>query len=362
MPFMKRRILLGTALLSYPAGVWGSPLEQVVVEYYRRLPNNYGPGAIFDVHIQQEGRQHLLTGRVLRAQDKAALGQLLANHGTVVNHLETFPYAALGALSYGLITAKYTDMRSKPDSDSERVCQAVFGDGVFLLAHARDWYQVLRQWDGYVGWVAAHDVQVMDAAKFYAHQRQPKQMVLKDTPQYLAGSIVTKTSAPVRSLVAPLAVREARERIVHHAQALYLRSQQEHFPYVWGGTYGVGLDCSGLTQTVYRLAGIALPRDANQQQAFGHALKATPAQLDDLLPADLVFFCERGNEATHTGIYLGEGVFLHSSGKGGNGGLGRNNLQGDLPYEGFLRKIWHGAARMIHPDLHTSTQGLYLEI
>ena len=44
----------------------------------------------------------------------------------------------------------------------------------------------------------------------------------------------------------------------------YLRA-----PYVWGGKSVFGLDCSGLTQQLFGLLGIQLPRDARQQIALG---------------------------------------------------------------------------------------------
>ena len=74
-------------------------------------------------------------------------------------------------------------------------------------------------------------------------------------------------------------------------------------PYVWAGASPSGFDCSGFVMYVYAQVGVSLPHYTGAQWQLG-----VPVARDQLEPGDLVFFDGIG----HVGIYVGNGLFIHS--------------------------------------------------
>ena len=79
-------------------------------------------------------------------------------------------------------------------------------------------------------------------------------------------------------------------------------------PYVFGGTTPSGFDCSGFLQYVFKENGILIPRLADEQYKLGKNVSTS-----ELEAGDLVFFTTYEAGASHCGIYLGQGQFLHTS-------------------------------------------------
>ena len=80
---------------------------------------------------------------------------------------------------------------------------------------------------------------------------------------------------------------------------------------MWGGRSPLGIDCSGLTQMIYRLQGIDLPRDAYEQAKVGTTLSF----VDESESGDLAFFDDDEGKIIHVGIILEENYIVHASGK-----------------------------------------------
>jgi len=111
------------------------------------------------------------------------------------------------------------------------------------------------------------------------------------------------------------------------------------YPYIWGGTsesaeapFGVqapgGFDCSGFVWRVYKLqsypGGAALSGTLKGRTTFAMSGEVSPAKripFARLKPGDVLFWGAAGPrskpaQVDHTGIYLGNGWFIHSSGYG----------------------------------------------
>ncbi|MDF3301514.1 NlpC/P60 family protein [Streptomyces tropicalis] len=91
-------------------------------------------------------------------------------------------------------------------------------------------------------------------------------------------------------------------------RALAFARAQIGRPCVWGATGPDSYDCASLTQAAWRVAGVALPRTAQEQSALG-----TAVPLAELRAGDLVFFHA---DAGHVGICTGSGTMVHAPGPG----------------------------------------------
>jgi lipoprotein Spr len=83
-------------------------------------------------------------------------------------------------------------------------------------------------------------------------------------------------------------------------------------PHTMGGYSSSGLDCSGLVKLAHGQFNIELPHSSNEQGRYGSIVPRD----DELKRGDLVFFHSTyatHNLITHSGIYLGENKFIHTS-------------------------------------------------
>ncbi|MBI4784262.1 MAG: C40 family peptidase [Oscillatoriophycideae cyanobacterium NC_groundwater_1537_Pr4_S-0.65um_50_18] len=183
---------------------------------------------------------------------------------------------------------------------------------------ARQAIQVMLCEDDYPGWLPLEDIDLIERAEsLYQAIALSQAEISARLPQVIA--------------------------FAHSAM-----TQPNH--YLWGGTVGPNYDCSGLIQTAFAAAGIWLPRDAYQQEAFVQPIATT-----DLQPGDLIFFGTPA-KATHVGLHLGEGHYIHSSGKDqGRNGIGIDCLSatGSKVSQAYCAQL-RGAGRVVASYLPAS--------
>ncbi len=104
--------------------------------------------------------------------------------------------------------------------------------------------------------------------------------------------------------------------------------------YRWGGRSTAGIDCSGLTSESYMLNGILTYRDARIEPGF--PVHQIPKE--EMLPGDLMYF------PGHIAMYMGNGAYIHSTGKVGSGGVVINSLNPEAEdYRADLVESWYAS-------------------
>ena len=209
-----------------------------------------------------------------------------------------------------------TDLRAQPDEAAERVDQAQSGERLTILGESNGWAYVQGE-DLYLGWVDRRHIRMetdpsrellvaRHGAPVRRDPRDESEVIGEVGPGIACGRVdggFAFCGAGWVAVADTIPDDRLPQRSPTPDDIVTTAGSFLGVPYLWGGTSAHGIDCSGLTQRVYRLNGVGLDRDADQQALAGRPV-------DRARPGDLFFF---GDErVTHTAIATGETTFIHA--------------------------------------------------
>ncbi|MEA4965649.1 MAG: NlpC/P60 family protein [Oscillospiraceae bacterium] len=222
------------------------------------------------------------------------------------------------SLGYGRVNTN-VNFRTSPDASGEVITQLAPDTKVSIIGLNCGWYKVT--YNDSTGYIRSDLVDLTEVPYYNTNTGSiydsssstgSESSSAAGSESTSAASSESSSSASSESSsaasVESVTYSSAGEQVVAFAKTL------SGIPYVWGGTSTGGFDCSGFVQYVYRQFGVSLNRTANAQMSNGYSVSSS-----ELIPGDVVFFSGTYSTsgASHVGIYIGGGQFIHaSSGRG----------------------------------------------
>jgi gamma-D-glutamyl-L-lysine dipeptidyl-peptidase len=369
------------ALLAFVAGCTST--EQQDAEIRRALDQlqaTHAPDrriAVFEIGWERGPRGIVAKGEVDQQQVKSrVLEELSRVTGLeVLDSIRVLPDTRLSTRPYGIIAVSVGNMRARPRHSAEMVTQVLMGMVVKLMKKEGGWYFV-QSYDRYLGWIEGESMEIVSAEDL-EQWRSSKRLITTATVGFVSEA-PHPGALPVSDIVVGCIVKELgtsgrwlRVGLPDGRTGFVEASMVQEFnawkhqrkltperieksalafmgvPYLWGGTSAKGFDCSGFTKTVYRMNGLELNRDANQQALQGDDVVGSK-EWANLRKGDLLFFGKEASDSlaeriVHVGIYLGRGEYIHCSGH-----VRKNSLDPSAPnYDQYNQKRFVRARRVI---------------
>ena len=224
-------------------------------------------------------------------------------------------------MQYGISELSIIPIRSEASDKAEMVNQILFGEHFKILENRKKWSRIRLSHDNYRGWICNKQWLEIKKETYKTLEKEVSTMttdildvITKDYPQPIVIGSILPSYKSGHALIGEIMYQfdglttpgySKKEKLIDSA-LMYLNA-----PYLWGGRSPLGIDCSGLTQMVYRLQGINLPRDAYQQSEIGTTLSF----VEESDAGDLAFFDDNEGKITHVGIIMENNHIIHASGR-----------------------------------------------
>lgn len=227
-------------------------------------------------------------------------------------------------LAFGICRLSTVPIRKNPSDAAEMISQLLFGEHYRVLDKSgnEQWLRIQNEYDSYTGWIDHKQHESISREFFEQINNSDYQistdvisdLTFKETKHRISmGSVLPLLSNPLFHEEEEVSFRGEAKPIyqkLSRAKLIQLGKSMLNTPYLWGGRSSFGIDCSGFTQLLYRLAGYRLPRDSSQQ-----ILKGERIELEEAKPGDLAFFCNSEGKMSHVGLICSAEQIMHASGR-----------------------------------------------